>query len=127
MKRHRSMSEDTKKKISAARTGFRLTEETKKKISAAKTGIRLTEEHRQHISEGKKGTPMPEEVKKKISEAAKGTYPDIIARQKMSLAWDKKPFIQCPHCVVESKSMSLMLRYHFDNCKKRSLHKTSRV
>jgi len=37
--------------------------------------------------------------------------------EKMSKCWEIRPFIQCPHCPVKSKSASNMKRYHFDNCK----------
>jgi hypothetical protein len=35
----------------------------------------------------------------------------------MSNAWDNKPLIKCPHCDMESKNVSNMYRFHFDNCK----------
>ena len=38
-------------------------------------------------------------------------------RQKMSKSWENRKIIVCPHCELESKSMSMMTRWHFKNCK----------
>jgi hypothetical protein len=62
-------------------SGYSLSDETKKRISAAKTGIKrvFTEEHKQRISQGMmgrvspwKGKTLPEEMKRKMSESGKG-------------------------------------------------------
>ena len=67
-------SEETKKKLSDARKGKRLSEETKKKMSKPKS-----EEHKKKLSAAKKGKTsnmkgkhLSEEAKNKISESRKG-------------------------------------------------------
>ena len=52
--------------------GRKHTEDTKKKMSAAKKGTTLSEEHKKKLSEANKGKTLSEEHKKKISEAKKG-------------------------------------------------------
>ena len=39
----------------------------------------------------------------------------------ISLAWSKKPIVQCPYCDMKGKKGRNMTIYHFDNCK----HKNS--
>lgn len=38
-------------------------------------------------------------------------------KQKLKDSWIDRPIIKCPHCSMESKHISNMRRYHFDNCK----------
>jgi hypothetical protein len=74
------LSEETKRKISEARTGKRLSEEAKRKLSELNKGKNnfnygkvRSEEHCRRISEAKKksGYVMSEETKRKISETKK--------------------------------------------------------
>ena len=72
-------SDETKRKISAARKGKLLSEEQKQKLSVAHKGKQHSEETKRKMSctrKGKpsptKGKPMSEEAKHKISEAMKG-------------------------------------------------------
>lgn len=53
-------------------TGKHRSEDTRKKISAAKQGTVFSEEHRRKIGEAKKGTHRSAETKLKISESQKG-------------------------------------------------------
>jgi len=39
------------------------------------------------------------------------------AKMNMKRSWFQRPIIVCPHCGKESKNMSPMSRFHFDNCK----------
>ena len=78
-------SEETRKKMSEAQKGKKLSEETKQKISEAQKGEKhwnygkhLPEEHKKKLSEAQKGKKhwnygkhLPEEHKKKLSEANK--------------------------------------------------------
>ena len=78
------LSEEMKKKLSAANKGKHHSAETKAKMSAVKKGKKLgpmSEEHRKNISEAMKGKPSPnkgkhrsEEIKSKISKAHKGKH-----------------------------------------------------
>lgn len=65
-------SEETKKKISEARSGWVPTEKTRQRMSESHIGKKLSEEHKRKIGEKSKGRKHTEEAKRKISEAHKG-------------------------------------------------------
>lgn len=92
---------ESKAKISAAKTGWKMSDDAKAKISAANTGLKRSDEHREAISsahKGKKHTPEQaakaaaartdagrahtEDTKAKLSEKAKGRKrsPESIAK-----------------------------------------------
>jgi len=100
----RKFSEETKRKISEANTGKTHSEETKRKMSEAHIGSKHTEEAKRKISEAKKGRKLSEDHKRKLSEAAKNRKKPEVKR------------VTCPHCGKEG-ALSLMKRYHYDNCK----------
>lgn len=122
-------------------TGKKRSQEIGDKISQSKKGKSFSDSHKQalkaaspHISK-----PCSIETKQKISERTKGKIVSDESREKMSLAakgkirwetgrslstinkikdtWLNKELIKCPHCDVRSKSMSSLVRWHFDNCK----------
>ena len=66
-------SEETKKKISAAKTGKPRSEETKRKIRAALMGKTLSVETKQKISVAHSGKTLSENHKQKIREANSGS------------------------------------------------------
>jgi len=73
----KSMTEETKRKISNANKGKKRTEETKKKIKESnywrgKKRPPFTDEHRQKMSEAQKGRIISPETRKKMSEATSG-------------------------------------------------------
>lgn len=82
------MSDETRRKIAAARKGKKWSDETKRKMSAAKKGEKNpqygktpSDETRRKLSEAMKGKPSPrkgkpfsDETKKKMSEAAKARW-----------------------------------------------------
>ena len=111
------------------RKHFKHSEETKKKISEANTGNKLTDIHKKAISERRKGVPtrpkgfvMSAETKKKLSQARLGKswghkHSDE-TKKKMS-DWQKgipKPKIACKHCGKEVSIMNVE-RWHNENCK----------
>jgi len=137
--------EETKNKMSKAKTGKKLSEETKKKISKANTGKKLSEETRKRISEAKKGRKLSEDHKQKLSDAKRSKYkrgnqhglfgktrPDHSAKlkgrkgivhtdeskQKMSIAKTGIPRnkLICPYC-GKIGGDGIMKRWHFSNCK----------
>ena len=57
------------------------------------------------------------ETKNKISKTLTGHKHSIATKQKMKLAAKNKPDIECPYCLLRSKSKGNMNRYHFNNCK----------
>jgi len=77
-----SHSKETKKKLSNAHKGKKLSEETKRKISLVQKGKKLTIEHRKKIKKHymlhgswHTGKKRSEETKKKISKASMGRIP----------------------------------------------------
>ena len=77
-------SEETKKKLSEAKTGIKFSEEHKQKLREAKTGIKFSEEHKQKLREALRN--MSEEHKRKISEARIGTKLSEEHKNKISKA-----------------------------------------
>ncbi|AGE51744.1 GIY-YIG catalytic domain-containing endonuclease [Paramecium bursaria Chlorella virus CVM-1] len=65
-------SEETKQKMSEARTGKTHTEETKQKMSKAHIGKTLREETKQKMSKAHIGKTLREETKQKMSESTSG-------------------------------------------------------
>ena len=64
-----TLSEEHRRRISAAGKGRKPSEETRRKISEANKGRKPSEEHRRKNSEGQKGKTVSEETRCKISEA----------------------------------------------------------
>jgi hypothetical protein len=116
-------SEETKKKMSDAKIGFKpwntgislkdlyTKEERKKKFGHKKNRGRVhTEEAVKNMSEAQQGRIVTEEHAKKISDTLTGRPLSEAAKDKM------REKVECPHC----KNMigrSGMTRYHFHNCK----------
>lgn len=72
-KKKHVMSEDGRKRLSESRKGKTLSEETKKKISIAKSNP--SETTRKKMSESAKGRVLSDETRKKLSEIRKGRIP----------------------------------------------------
>jgi len=91
-------------------------EENKRKISESLMGRTLSEEHKRKIGESCKNPS--EETRRKISELHKGKKVSTETRNKMRLTklGTKQKRVMCPHC-GKLGGVSLMKRYHFDNCK----------
>lgn len=100
----KTLSKETKLKISLAQRGKTFSKETKLKISLANKGKTLSEETKQKISLANKGRIHSEEAKRKMSLAKRGKYGgekhpmygkhhSLESRRKMSLAnkGDKHP------------------------------------
>ena len=68
----KSLSEETKIKISKAKKGTIISEETRRKISQANLGKSLSEETKEKLRELNNGKLFSEETRKKMSEARKG-------------------------------------------------------
>jgi hypothetical protein len=131
-------TEETKRKISEGLEGKPKSEEHKKKISDAKKGEnhpnygkKLSEETKRKLSDAKKGKyegenhpfygkKHSEETKRKISEAKKDEKLSEEHKRKISDTKRGKPQPKttCPHCGKEG-GVSVMNRYHFENCKHR--------
>lgn len=103
------ISEETRKKLSKASKGRKLSESAKEKVRIANSGPNnhhygkhLSEEHRKHISDalrGKKYKKWSEESRKKLSENRKGTKQSEETKRKRSEAlkghkgyWEGKHF-----------------------------------
>jgi len=118
-----NMSDETKLKMSEAKTGEKnpnfgkeRSDETKQKLSEANKGVPKSDETKLKISEAHKGVPKSDETRQKMSEAAQNMSPEH--RQKLSEAAKgvSQEQVQCPHC-GKIGGKSLMARWHFDNCK----------
>jgi hypothetical protein len=98
------LSEEQKSKMSASLKGRLHSEETKDKIRSALTGL--------------KRKPMSVEQKAKLSASHKGQFVSESTRQALSLAHKgrKHRVIKCPHC-DKIGGLTVMPRWHFDNCK----------
>ena len=81
-------SEETKKKMSEKRKGYKVSEEVKKRLSEQRLGIPKSDKQRQEISD-----------RQKISD--KNTF---------------RHTVKCPHCSKEGQKPN-MIRWHFENCK----------
>lgn len=81
----RSLSEETKAKLSKAHKGKKLSEETKRKLSELNTGrtFSLSDEAKRRISEAKKGMTFSDEHRKNLSKAHKGkTFEEFSEKRK---------------------------------------------
>lgn len=70
-------SEETRRKMSLAKTGKKMSPEARMNNSRSKKGIPKSTEHRMNLSEskkGKKGTPWTEQQKIKMSESMKAVH-----------------------------------------------------
>lgn len=94
-------------------------------------GKAKTKEHRQKISEGKTGKPRKDMIGNTYAKSLKGrlkdpSHQELITKKlntkevkdKISATWASKPIKKCPHCDVSGKGGN-MIRYHFDNCKRK--------
>jgi len=101
----------------------KLSEETKQKMSdKAKERFADKENHpmygKHHSSETK--SKMIESAKlrhKNNPNPFKGKSHSDESIQKIKDKWANKEKIKCPHCDMESINMSVMSRWHLDNCK----------
>jgi group I intron endonuclease len=91
-----TLSEGTRRKMSATRKGRAVSESNKKRISDTLTGRTLSEETRNKMSKSKKGIQFSEQ----------------------HLANLRKPRkkLTCPHCKKEGGAAQ-MQQWHFDKCK----------
>lgn len=129
----KTLSDETKQKISIANIGKKLSEETKEKLSIAHTGKVISEESRQKMSESKSGEnhpnfgknlsqdtknkisnshigkihgPMSQETKDKISAIAKGHSVSHETRNKIAIANSIK---FSPEQIIEIQKSELTL------------------
>lgn len=73
-----------------AHTGITHTEETKRKISEAKKGKKMSDEARANMSRGRLGVKMSEEARRKSSETQKGKTIPEETRAKLRDAWTRR-------------------------------------
>lgn len=130
----KSLSKETRKKMSESAKGKVKSKEHREKLSIAQTGRKYSDEHKRKLSEmrmgennarGMLGKTHSEETRKKMSDAHSGEknhnygkHPSENSRLKMSIAHigKKQPIVQCPYCKRSGGSAS-MKPHHFDNCR----------
>jgi hypothetical protein len=112
--------------VKLANTGKRHTEEAKLNMSQSKIGKKHSAETKQKIGKANLGNKHTEESKKKLSNALKGNTnfagKKHTEETKLKMSNSRKALekITCPHCDVVSLK-SLMVRWHFDNCKNKGV------
>jgi len=78
-KKRKTVSKETREKISKAKKGKKMSDEARIKMINSKTGVRLSEEHKKKLSENNAkywlGKKMKQEIKNKISISNKGSIP----------------------------------------------------
>lgn len=101
--------------------GSKLSKEHKIKISSKMKGKIRSEIHCKNISISQKDRIFSTKHKERISLAKRGIKlgpPSAKHRSNLSIA--RKIKVKCPYCDLEG-TKSNMSRYHFDNCKQKSL------
>jgi hypothetical protein len=83
-KKKRTLTDEHKAKIAAAKRGHSLTLKTKEKISIVKKGRKMSDEHKAKIAAAKRGRKMSDEHKAKIAAAHTGIKHSPQTKQKMS-------------------------------------------
>lgn len=114
-------TDETKKKISEANTGNKLSPETRHNMSLIRKDVPKSNEHKSKI--GRKGMVM---LKCPISGHCVRVYKGSTEHTLYVDQGYKNPAAipsgiihKCPHCGKESASISNLKRWHFDNCKKK--------
>lgn len=136
---------ETKNKISKASSGKnngfynrKHTKETKNKISKSNSGLVRSKEFKENVSKRFKNVPKSEEHKRKIGRSGlimlkhpitnhsvrvnkteKAIYESMGYLNPYTISIKNAPNIKCPYCEKTSKSKSNMVRWHFDNCKRK--------
>lgn len=109
-------SEETKRKMSEAQKGRKLTEEQRRKNREARLGRKHSSETRVKMSEARRGHIVTEETKRKISEGNKGKKMSQASCEKMSaVKKGKTP----PLAVREAVSRALKGRPRSDETKRK--------
>ena len=129
--RLRRHTEESKKKMSDSLRGKKRSDETRRRISESKklisdeTRLRMSESHKGHvhseehkkkIGDSQRGRVHSEEVRKKRSDSLIGHVQSEESKRKMSETKKSTSPVLCPHC-GKSGYVSIMKRWHFDNCK----------
>jgi hypothetical protein len=119
----KKLSQETRKKMSAAKKDKKHTQEARDKMSAAKKDKKLSQAHRDKIGAAQKGKKLSQETCDKISTTLKGKKLSQDHKDKMSAAHKDiklgpQKIVTCPHC-GKSGGICLMNRWHFDNCKRK--------
>ena len=83
-KKKRTLTDEHKAKIAAAKRGRKLTPQTKEKISTVKKGRKMSDEHKAKIAAARRGRKMSDEHKAKIAAAHTGIKHTSQTKQKMS-------------------------------------------
>ncbi len=98
-------SEDHLRNMSIANKGKTLSEETRNKISAAQTGRKLPPEWKMNISESLRGKPKSKEHVEKVRQALKGQVISPEAKAKMSASHKGKPLSE-----IHKRNLRLALK-----------------
>jgi hypothetical protein len=86
-------------------------------ISKHKT-MKHSQESKDKISKRLKGRIFSEETKEKLRQVNIGKKFTDSHRNNLSKNWHNRKEVECPFCKKKSNNISMMNRWHFDNCKK---------
>lgn len=116
-----TMTEEIKRKISATKSGVKMSDAARLAMSNAGKGKRKSDAHRAAISaahKGKVGHSPSANTREKLRHARLGTTlsEETCKRMSESMRGLKRKVLICPHC-GKSGGDSNMRRYHFDKCK----------
>ncbi len=113
-------------KMGNSNKGSKWSDESKKKLSKSKLGNknRVAKKHSKESKEimslKRIGITLSEETKKKMSKSKSGVKKSDETKKNMSIAQKSKEPITCIHC-DKSGHYAAMKRWHFDNCKMKSI------
>ena len=86
----RTMSDETKARISAANTGKKRTPEAREKMRQAKLGKPLSEEHRRKLGDAHRGRVHTAAARANMSAAQRGKTVSDETREKLRQAWVRR-------------------------------------
>lgn len=122
-------TEQHRKRISEALKGRVISEETRRKLSVANTGYKPTAEAIRKAGDSHRGKPLSAEHKRKLSERQLGDKNHMFGKHQtpesnqkramtMKIAAVKREDVSCPYCnTIGAKAP--MNRWHFNNCKRK--------
>lgn len=114
----RKYSDEHRSNISKGGTGKTLSKETRTKMSVSRLGKTYSEETRSKISDANRNIVSKDSTKEKQSAALKGIVRSEDTRSKMSDSAKLRPILTCPHCGKTGRGA--MHRWHFDRCKEKA-------
>lgn len=119
--------EETRKKLSKAQKGKKVSMKTRKKISRARKDIKFSEEHKNKLAAKKKGKKLSQATRQKMSQAHK--TPEALSRLKETYDKHKKYIIarqqeavSKTHTLINPNGEIVRVKNLNKFCKERNMH-----